>query len=95
MQLHLEANKARSVRLTALAANISNGTLSNEVLELRWPLGVPEAVRPETRHDLQPWQTLNATHLLMPDHERNVGALATVDGVDLLVSCYFHLICYY
>lgn len=85
-QLHLEALKSQSVRLAQRAGRISNGTLSNAVLEVRWPLGVAPAVRPETRHDLQPWQVLNETHMLMPDHERNVAPLAAVDADDLRVS---------
>lgn len=85
-QLHLESRKAESVRLTQKTIHISNGTLSNAVLEVRWPLGVPPAVRPDTRHDLQSWQVLNETHFVMPDHEHNVAALPAVDAVDLRVS---------
>lgn len=83
--MHLEAIKSQAVRLTGQAARISNGTLPNAVLEVRWPLGVPEPVRPETRHDLQPWQVLNETHVLMPDHEHNVAPLAAIDAGDLRV----------
>lgn len=64
------------------ARHISNGTISNDILEIRWPLGVPPASVPETRHDIILWTNLNETHQFMPDSEYNVKLLSDVDRED-------------
>lgn len=84
-QLHLEAIKSQQFELEENAKSISNGTISNDILEMRWPLGVPESRRPEIRHDIITWTFLNETHQLMPDHEQNSKPLSKVDAEDFAV----------
>lgn len=64
------------------ARRISNGTITNDILEIRWPLGVPPPSIPETRHDIIVWINLNETHQFMPDSEYNVKPLSDVDRED-------------
>lgn len=81
----MEEIKSRSIRLERNAYNISNGTISNDILEIKWPLGVPNSRTPETRHDILPWTMFNLTHQFMPDHELNSIALSKNDAEDLRV----------
>lgn len=62
---------------------IANGTISNNILEIRWPLGVPLASAPETRHDIIMWHYLNRTHIFLPNAENNVEPLSNIESVDL------------
>lgn len=64
--------------------SISNGSISNDILEIKWPEGVPESDNPETRHDIVAWQLLNLTHQFMPDHEQNTKPLSAVEAKDLM-----------
>lgn len=84
-QLHLEKIRAESKQLEENAHRIANGTLSKEFLEIRWPLGVPSASVPATRHDLLVWTLLNETHQIMPDYEHNSRPLLVDDRDDLRV----------
>lgn len=86
-QLHLEEIRAESKQLEQIAHRIGNGTLSKEFLEIRWPLGVPSASVPATRHDLLVWTLLNETHHIMPNFEHNSKPLLAVDREDLKVIC--------
>lgn len=62
---------------------IANGTISNNILEIRWPLGVPLASAPETRHDILMWHLINRTHIFLPNGEINIEPLSTIDSLDL------------
>lgn len=81
-QLELETIRTRSKTLNEHSRRISNGTISNDILEIRWPLGVPPPSVPETRHDILIWTNLNETHQFMPDAEQNVKPLSNVDRDD-------------
>lgn len=89
VQLHLENIKSQSIELEKNVYKIANGTISNDILEIKWPLGVPESASPETRHDILPWIFLNLTHQFMPDHEHNTKMLSANDADDLKVSTIF------
>lgn len=69
--------------MSDIAGHISNGTISNDILEVRWPLGVPPSSVPETRHDILVWSHVNETHQFMPDTEQNVAPLSNVDREDI------------
>lgn len=69
----------------AQVKNISNRTVSNDVLEIHWPHGVPRSEAPETRHDIIPWTYLNLTHSLLWDDEHNVKELLSVEREDIQV----------
>lgn len=84
MQLNLETIKSSSVKLQQQMHRISNGSISNDILEIKWPEGVPESDNPETRHDIVAWQLLNLTHQFMPDHEQNTKPLSTLEAKDLM-----------
>lgn len=77
--------KSQQIELENNAKTISNGTISNNILEIRWPLGVPESKRPEIRHDIIPWTFLNETHQFMPDYELNTKLLSRIDAEDMSV----------
>lgn len=62
---------------------IANGTISNNILEIRWPLGVPLASAPETRHDILMWHLLNHTHIFLPNGDNNVEPLSSIELMDL------------
>lgn len=85
-QLYLESNKAQSIKLDENARRISGSTISNDILEIRWPLGVPPPSYPETRHDIIIWTHLNETHQFMPDSESNIKQLSEVDREDFKVN---------
>lgn len=73
------------VRLAILekdTSEISNGSISNDILEIRWPLGVPPSSIPDTRHDLLTWTLLNETHSFLVDSETNVKPLSGMDAAD-------------
>lgn len=83
-QLNLETIKTASMKLQHQLHNISNGSISNDILEIKWPVGVPESDNPETRHDIVAWQLLNLTHQFMPDHEQNTKLLTPLEATDLM-----------
>lgn len=66
--------------------NISNGSISNDILEIRWPIGVSMPSIPETRHDLLVWSLLNETHQIMPNFDDNVKELSKIDQEDIKVN---------
>ncbi|KAJ6638640.1 Chondroitin sulfate synthase 2, partial [Pseudolycoriella hygida] len=82
-RLNLEAIKSSSMKLKHQIHNISNGSISNGILEVKWPEGVPESENPETRHDIVPWQFLNLTHQFMPDHEQITKMHSLLEANDL------------
>lgn len=90
-QLNLEAMKVESNRLEDHVHGILNQTwseqqISNDVLQIRWPIGVPSMSRPETRHDLDAWTLLNETHQIALGGEENVRRLSRMDQEDISVS---------
>lgn len=78
----MEALKHQSDQLEQRAYNIANGTVSNDILEIRWPLGVPPASLPESRHDILVWSLINETHQLMPNFEDNEKRLSKMEKQD-------------
>jgi chondroitin polymerizing factor len=82
-RLNLEAVKLRIKNLEQEALSIGNGTISNNVLEVKWPLGVPSSVKPQHRHDMIIWTNLNLTHSFMGDDGSNVKPLSKVDSLDI------------
>lgn len=84
LQLNLERIKSASITLQQQLHNISNGSISNDILEVKWPEGVPESDSPETRHDIVAWQLLNLTHQFMPDHEQNTRPLSPLEAKDIM-----------
>lgn len=64
---------------------ILNGTIPNDILEIRWPLGVPQSETPETRYDIISWVYLNLTHSFMWDSENNVKELPKIEQEDIQV----------
>ncbi|KFB37145.1 hypothetical protein ZHAS_00004351 [Anopheles sinensis] len=82
-RVHLERNSQVKRELQNEAMQISNDTLLNDILEVRWPLGVPKPNPPESRHDVVPWMALNTTHSLMWNSEVNVHRLSAVDEEDI------------
>lgn len=85
-QLNLEAIYAKSKKLDETVEHIRNGTISNDILEIRWPLGVPPQSNPENRHDLLVWSLLNETHQILPNSELNTAKLSKIDQEDVKVS---------
>lgn len=90
----MEANKAQSIELDENARHISDSTISNDILEIRWPLGVPPSSYPDTRHDIIAWTNLNETHQFMPDAENNIKQLSDIDREDFKVRIKKRLISY-
>ncbi|XP_058835207.1 chondroitin sulfate synthase 2 [Topomyia yanbarensis] len=82
-RVHLEEINQQKNSIQQEASTISNGSLSNDILEVRWPLGVPKPNPPESRHDVIPWTHLNLTHSFMWNSEVNVRRLSTVDAEDM------------
>uniref|UniRef100_A0A1I8PIR6 Hexosyltransferase n=1 Tax=Stomoxys calcitrans TaxID=35570 RepID=A0A1I8PIR6_STOCA len=80
---HLEIVQQNSAELELKSYRIANGSISNNILEIRWPLGVPLASAPETRHDIIMWHYLNRTHIFLPNAENNVEPLADIEAKDL------------
>uniref|UniRef100_A0A182SW67 Hexosyltransferase n=1 Tax=Anopheles maculatus TaxID=74869 RepID=A0A182SW67_9DIPT len=82
-RVHLKQNSEVKRMLLEDAMQISNGTLTNDILEVRWPLGVPKSNPPESRHDVVPWIALNTTHSFMWNSEVNIQRLSAVDEEDM------------
>lgn len=82
-RLHLEAVQSKIKNLEQEAQTIGNGTISNNVLEVKWPLGVPNSVKPQFRHDMIVWTYLNLTHSFMGDAGENVKPLSKIDKQDI------------
>ncbi|KAI8126812.1 Chondroitin sulfate synthase 2 [Lucilia cuprina] len=80
---HLEIVHLNSGELEQKSYRIANGTISNNILEIRWPLGVPLASAPETRHDILMWHLINRTHIFLPNGENNIETLSTIESLDL------------
>jgi chondroitin polymerizing factor len=86
LQLQLEHLQKKYHANELEASKIANGTISNDILEMKWPLGVPESSAGETRHDIIPWTLLNMTHSFLWDTESNVKKLSDIDTEDIKVS---------
>ncbi|KAG5683915.1 hypothetical protein PVAND_013173 [Polypedilum vanderplanki] len=82
-KLHLDAVKNKISKLEEEAAHIGNGTISNNILEINWPLGVNQAMKPQHRHDIILWTNLNLTHSFMNSDGSNVKALSKIDRMDI------------
>lgn len=82
-RLHLESVQQRIKSLELEAQSIGNGTIPNSVLEVKWPLGVPNSVKPQFRHDMIVWTNLNLTHSFMGDDGSNVKPLSKTDAKDI------------
>lgn len=83
LQLHLEETNRQLIELEKKSQTVSNGTIKNDILEVRWPIGVPPESVPETRFDVSVWTAMNLTHSYNYDPETNVRRLSKVDAVDL------------
>lgn len=83
--MNLESIYAESKKLDETVQSIRNGSIPNDILEIRWPLGVPPPSLPDTRHDLLVWSMLNETHQIMPNSEENVAELSKIDREDVKV----------
>lgn len=81
---HLELVQQRGYELEQKSYRIANGSISNKILEIRWPLGVPPPSAPETRHDMLTWQLLNGTHSFLPNANADhaVSKLSRIDASD-------------
>ncbi|KAL7744560.1 hypothetical protein ACLKA6_017077 [Drosophila palustris] len=81
---HLELVQQRGYELEQKSYRIANGSISNKILEIRWPLGVPPPSAPETRHDILMWQLLNGTHSFLPNANADhaVAPLSRIDASD-------------
>lgn len=88
-QLNLESIHAESRQLDETVKRIMNGSISNDILQVRWPLGVPPPSLPEIRHDLQIWSLMNETHQIMPNSEENIKLLSRIDQEDVKVRYIF------
>lgn len=88
--MNLESIHAESQQLDDTVKQILNGSISNDILQVRWPLGVPPPSMPETRYDIQNWSLMNETHQIMPSSEENIKLLPKFDQEDVKVS-YFLL----
>ncbi|XP_031631958.1 chondroitin sulfate glucuronyltransferase [Contarinia nasturtii] len=82
-KLNLEAIHAESQQLDDAVRQIMNGSISNDILQVRWPLGVPPPSKPDTRYDLRTWSLMNETHQIMPNSEQNIGLLSRIDQEDI------------
>lgn len=82
-KLHLEAVKEKITRLEEEAQNIGNGKISNNVLEVKWPLGVPNSMKPHHRYDILLWTSMNLTHSFMGADGTNVKPLNNIDATDI------------
>lgn len=74
----------RGYALEQKSYRIANGSISNKILEIRWPLGVPPPSAPETRHDMLTWQLLNETHSMLPNanSDHAVAPLSRIEALD-------------
>lgn len=88
-QLNLEAIQVQSHRLESSVKQIMNGSISNDILQVRWPLGVPPPSQPETRYDVLTWSLMNETHQIMPNSEENIRLLSKLDQEDIKVRLLF------
>lgn len=86
LQLNLEAIHAESRSLDDTVKQIMNGSISNDILEIRWPLGVAPSSQPDTRYDVQTWSLMNETHQIMANSEENIKLLSKIDQEDIKVS---------
>lgn len=82
-KLHLEKVKRIIIKLEQEARSVGNGSISNNILEVRWPLGVPVSMKPQFRHDIILWTHLNLTHSFMGDDGTNVKPLSKIDAADI------------
>lgn len=79
---HLNDLREKNRKLEKETYKIANGSISNNILEIRWPLGVPDAGTAETRHDLNVWQFMNSTHMFLPNADNAIEPLSRIDYVD-------------
>lgn len=71
------------IELEQRSQSVGNGTIRNDILEVRWPVGVPPESVPETRFDVSVWTAMNQTHSFNYDPETNVKPLSKVDSLDI------------
>lgn len=86
-QLNLEAIHNESRQLETAVKQIMNGSISNDILQVRWPLGVGPPSMPDTRYDLLTWALMNETHQIMPNSDDNEKMLSKIDREDIKVGC--------
>lgn len=79
---HLNDLRENNKKLEHDTYRIANGSISNNILEIRWPLGVPDPGTAETRHDLNVWQFMNTTHMFLPNADSAVEPLSRIDALD-------------
>lgn len=79
----MEETNRQLIELEHKSQRVSNGSIPNDILELRWPIGVPPESVPETRFDVSVWTALNLTHSFNYDPETNVRPLSQVDRLDI------------
>ncbi|ALC48759.1 CG43313 [Drosophila busckii] len=81
---HLELAQQRGYALEQKSYRIANGSISNKILEIRWPLGVAPPSAPETRHDMLIWQLINGTHSFFPHGQADhaVAPLSRIESLD-------------
>lgn len=82
-KLHLEKIKRQIMKLDQEAKRIGNGSISNNILEVRWPLGVPVSNKPQFRHDIILWTHINLTHSFMGEDGTNIKPLSKLDAKDI------------
>jgi len=82
-KLHLETVKNKIANLEQEAQGIGNGKISNNILEVKWPLGVANSMKPQHRHDIIVWTHLNLTHSFMDENGVNVKPLSKIDATDI------------
>lgn len=89
--MNLEAIHAESRQLDEAVKRTTNGSVSNDILQVRWPLGVPPSTLPETRYDLPTWSLMNETHQIMPNSVDNINSLSRIDQEDVNVRIIYQL----
>lgn len=90
-QLNLEAIHAESRQLEEAVKRMQNGSISNDILQVRWPLGVPPQSMPDTRYDILTWTLMNETHQIMPNSEDNERLLSKIDREDIKVRLFIYI----
>lgn len=83
--MHAESKQLEDTVNLILNETTTKHHISNDILQVRWPIGVPMQSKPETRHDLLLWSLMNETHQITPDSENNVKLLSRIDQEDIKV----------
>ena len=93
--MNLESIYAQSHRLDKAVKQIMKDGISNDILQVRWPLGVPPPSQPETRYDVLTWSLMNQTHQIMPNSEENIRLMSKIDQEDIKVRLSFSNIVFF